>query len=258
MLKIKILILLVSLLFLIISSNISGYAEEPQLKNEMPEELESFQERVERQALDYPQFFFLRGNLEKKEIALTFDDGPDSKYTPTILDILKEKDVPATFFLLGENILHYPGIIDRIAQEGHLIANHSWSHRNFEDLSPEEVLDEELLPTQALIQNNLGRDYQLPKIIRPPYGFIPDETIEYLGEKEWKVVNWSVDTFDWDSETNSPDNILERVKKYAHPGGVILLHSGGGNRENTVEALPEIISFLQKEGYEFITIDKMF
>lgn len=242
------------LLGLIIWSFQAGAAT-PVIRNELSSGLADFKDTVERQAREFPEFFFIsRPEIEEKRIALTFDDGPDGEFTPAILDILEEKNIKATFFLLGENVVQHQEVTLRIHQEGHLIGNHSWSHPDFRDLEGEEIIDREIEPTAEAISRITGEN---PAFIRPPYGTIEDKVIKKLGKQGYKIVNWSVDTFDWDVNLNSPDDIVQRVLKYAHPGDIILLHSGGGDRENTVEALPYIINSLQGKGFRFVTVKEL-
>jgi len=243
------------LLTICLTTPAPGAGSEPVLRNEMPENLLSFQEMVARQAREFPEFFFLsRPDLEQKLIALSFDDGPDRKYTPAILDILEEKEVPATFFLLGEAVEANPDIVRRISDEGHLIGNHSWSHPDFRDLHLSEIKGAEIEPTGTAIAAITG---EKPHLIRPPYGAINDQDLQELGKQGWKIINWSVDSFDWLEGSNSPEQIRERVLQYVRPGDIILLHSAGGNRSTTVEALPGLIQDLQERGFDLITIDQL-
>lgn len=221
--------------------------------NEMPTYLQSFKDTVERQAQDFPGIFYLSGNPETKRVALTFDDGPDEHYTPAILDILQEYGVKATFFVLGQQVQRFPHITLEIHEAGHTIGNHSYSHPDFRKLSCEEII-EEITSTDQLLQELHISSHPY---LRPPYGAIRDETITYLGAKDWVIVNWSLDTFDWDTDHTSPEAILDHVQAYSHPGAIILLHNAGGNRSATVEALPNLITYLQEQGYELITIDSL-
>ncbi len=243
------------LLFFILLWSPDIFGSTQVLRNEMPPHLVPFQKTVERQARDFPEFFFLSNpKITEKKAVLTFDDGPDGEFTPAILDILREKEVKATFFLLGENVNQFPGITLKIHQEGHLIGNHSMTHTNFQELEVREIIEQEIIPTEEAIYRITG---EKPVFIRPPYGSIQDEAIKALGKKGYRIVNWSVDSFDWDRELNKPEAIIERVLSYLHPGDVILMHSAGGNRENTVAALPEIIDALREKGYSLTTIDKL-
>jgi len=222
-------------LFIILINSISVFAE-PDLPSQ--------------QAETFPDSFFIRGNEEKKEVALTFDDGPDPKNTPQILDILKENDIKATFFLVGQQVKEYPEITARIKDEGHQLANHSYSHRNFSQFKDDYIVNNEIYLTSMIIEIITG---YYPKILRPPYGEINNSTVKKLKQKNWKIVNWSIDTHDWflDSE-----QIIEIIKDEHHKGGIVLMHSTERN-ETTVKILPEIIEILKKAGYEFRTITQL-
>jgi peptidoglycan-N-acetylglucosamine deacetylase len=191
----------------------------------------------------------------KKQIAITFDDGPDGKYTPEILDVLKEYNVKATFFLLGQNMEYYPEMARRIVDEGHAVGNHSYSHPDFRYLTVEDALQKQVIKTQQVFEDILGFR---PAYFRPPYGAVTDEQIRVLCEEGMIIIDWSIETFDWSDTQNSPEKILNRIKKYHHGGAVILMHSAGGDRSNSITVLPQIIEFLQNEGYELVTIDEMF
>ncbi|MCK8828571.1 polysaccharide deacetylase family protein [Natroniella acetigena] len=173
--------------------------------------------------------------------------------TPEILDILKEKNIKATFFVLGQNVKQFPEIAKRITDEGHQIANHSWEHENFTDLTNEEVLYDEVIPTSEKIEKVTG---VYPTIVRPPFGAITDETIEFLGYQGWKLVNWSIDSFDWHYAQDTHEEIVGQVERHYHPGGIVLLHNGVIHKQ-TVQALPEIIELLREDGYEFKTVDQL-
>lgn len=185
-------------------------------------------------------------------IAITFDDGPDLKYTPKILDILKEKDVKATFFVVGIQVNKYPEVLQRIETEGHLIGNHSYNHPSFTSLTAEQ-LEEEIRSTDEKIEAVLGH---VPELVRPPYGAINDAsraTLDALGKK---VVLWNIDPRDWDG--TSVKDMMENIMGNAHDGGNILLHSFGSKFvENTVEMLPVLIDQLKEEGYTFVTVDEL-
>ncbi|MDW7739144.1 MAG: polysaccharide deacetylase family protein [Bacillota bacterium] len=226
------------------------------LRNEFLDSiLIEFKETVENQARKFPECFYLHSPSNKKQIALTFDDGPDGRYTPGILDVLKECNVKATFFLLGQNMELNPEMTKRIVDEGHAVGNHSYSHPDFRYLKVEEAHQKQVIKTQQIFEEILGFR---PAYFRPPYGVVTDEQIKVLCEESMIIVNWSIETFDWSDTQNSPGKILDRIKRYHHEGAVILMHSAGGDRSNTITVLPELIEFLQNEGYEFVTIDRMF
>ena len=190
----------------------------------------------------------------RKVIALTFDDGPDGKYTPKVLDVLKQYQIKATFFLVGSQVEKYPDVVKRIVDEGHDIGNHSWSHKDLSKLDA-KALDEQLARTQQAIEKASGF---VPDLVRAPYGAISPALIDYLHDNELKHVAWTVDPKDWAGTSVSV--MRDNIRKHAKPGGIILLHSFGGRKnalDHTLQLLPLIIGDLQKAGYEFATVDDM-
>ncbi|OXM16356.1 polysaccharide deacetylase [Paenibacillus herberti] len=194
--------------------------------------------------------YYNGSDKDEKQVALTFDDGPDRIVTPKILKILKEHDVKATFFLLGNKAEANPDIVKLIAEDGHIIGNHSWSHPDFKNLSAVEMR-QEIEDTQTLLEEIVG--YR-PTLFRPPYGSLGKEKLEQIHEMNLAVVNWSVDTTDW-SGTPSED-ILELVRQQLFPGGIILQHTSNGKNQlaNTIEALEKMIPELKDKGYSYVTI----
>lgn len=194
------------------------------------------------------------GPSNAKKIALTFDDGPDAKYTGQILDILKQYNIKATFFVIGKRVSAYPETVRRIANEGHAIGNHTWSHPDLTKISQKDFLSQ-LNETNSLLKKIIG---YTPLIVRPPFGSVNATVIQEAKTEGLKLITWSVDTRDW--EGISKEKIMENVKKEVKPGGIILQHSSGGkngNLSNTVEALPQIIEYLKENHYEFVTVPEL-
>lgn len=189
--------------------------------------------------------------LPPSRIALTFDDGPDATNTAKILDILAQEQVTATFFVVGERVPRFPAIIERIFNEGHLLANHSKTHRDLSDLTNEEIIDLELDPTSQAVEKITGF---YPTVMRPPYGSLRVDSISYLLENGWKIVRWSLDTFDWDNSRNSPEQIIQRVSELHHPNAIVLMHCNG---RETVAVLPQLINVLRELGYDFVTVTQL-
>ncbi len=199
----------------------------------------------------FPQFptLYHQGAGGEHQVALTFDDGPDDEWTPQILDILKAANVKAAFFIVGVNAEHYPDLVRRIVDEGHEIGNHTYYHPNLALCWPEHVRVE-LNATQLLIEALTGRSTTL---FRPPYAadtspsqvseLTPLEIAQELG---YMNVLENIDPQDWSKP--GADIILQRVKQQRRDGNIILLHDGGGNREQTVEALPKILDWLHTRG----------
>lgn len=196
----------------------------------------------------------LYGDRRLKVVALTFDDGPDDYYTPQILDILKEKNVPATFFMMGKNVAKYPQQVKRIVQEGHGIGNHTYDHPDLRKAWTTDVTNQ-IQSTQYELMRVVGRQ---PDLFRPPYGALTKADVKLLNELGFRNILWSVDTLDWKGKTG--EEILEIVHEQVFPGGIILQHNfgaTGGELHGTIEALPMIIDELRKEGYTFVTVQTM-
>ncbi len=196
----------------------------------------------------YPTIIHL-GSVPADRVALTFDDGPDPRWTPQILDILKRYNVHATFFVLGRNAEDHPELIQRILREGHEIGSHTYSHPNLSEASPEKITLE-LNATQRLIEWLGSRSTIL---FRPPYNadsmpasLADTRPIVQATEAGYITVGESVDPQDWDRP--GADEILQRIKHQRGEGNVILLHDAGGDRSQTVEALPGIIEYLLTRG----------
>lgn len=183
---------------------------------------------------------------QKKYVALTFDDGPNPKTTPMLLDILKEKNVKATFFCLGSNVDKYPEIAKRAADEGHLVCSHTYSHKNLNKLSADEIKNEMERADQA-IQAATG---QRPKYIRPPYGNANDTVKQTIDRP---LVNWSVDPEDW--KIRNAAQITSRVVAATEEGDIILSHD---IYSETVNSVAGTIDQLRAQGYEFVTVDQLF
>lgn len=189
-----------------------------------------------------------------KRVALTFDDGPDKKYTPLILDVLKKREVKATFFVVGIQVAKYGDVLKRITAEGHAIGNHSWDHADLTKRTAEQIA-EQIGKTDNAIHKALGTGTDL---FRPPYGAADDKVKKSAEAAHQHLVQWTVDTRDWAGTT--PEEILEKVKKQTKPDGIILMHCFGGKNgklDNTVEALPKMIDYLKEEGYTFVTVPEL-
>ncbi len=195
-----------------------------------------------------------------KVISLTFDDGPDPTYTPQILDILKEKKVPATFFIVGENAEMHPDILKRAYNEGHLIGNHTFTHPDISASSSIRT-DLEFDITERLIQSILWHDTIL---FRPPYGEdvepeSPDQVAPLLKSNSlWYVtVGMKIDPSDW--QKPGVDKIIQNTLTQADNGrwNIVLLHDGGGDRSETVAALPGLIDTLRNAGYTIVALNTL-
>ncbi|MFD5784695.1 polysaccharide deacetylase family protein [Streptomyces sp. NPDC126933] len=181
-------------------------------------------------------------------IALTFDAGP-AKDTPRLLDILKEKKVPATFFLLGKNhVVKHPDLVRRMAAEGHEVANHTWTHQILTERDADEVR-EELSRTQNAIEKITGHK---PTLMRPPQGRTDDQVAEVSRDLGLAQILWSATAKDY--STTDSALIKKRVLDQADRDGIILLHD---IYAGTVPAVPGIIDELKKRGYTFVTVPQL-
>jgi len=195
-------------------------------------------------------------------VAITFDDGPDGRWTPKILDILKAKKAPATFFVIGKNMAAKPGLVAREVREGHDVGSHTWTHPDISKV-PAAQTALELSATQRLFETITGRSMRL---FRPPYfgdaePSTPREVAPLLAAQTqgYLSVGLRIDPDDWDHpNAQTPQHILDvvlsRLKDKARPGQVVLLHDSGGDRSRTVEALPKLIDALRAHGYKLVTI----
>lgn len=204
--------------------------------------------------LKYPNTLVLRGSLTDKKVALTFDDGPDPRYTPQILDVLKQYDAKATFFLIGARAAAHRSITERIVKEGHVVGNHTFWHPNLVKEGVER-LEWGVKETENALNEILG--YR-PSLFRAPYGGLNEELVEKLGEIGYSAIGWSVDSLDW--MQLSPEQIEKNVLSNIHLGAIILMHDGGHwtmDLLGTVQSLHKIIPALQRDGVEFVTIPEL-
>lgn len=180
-----------------------------------------------------------------KKVALTFDDGPHPTYTVQLLDGLKKRGVRATFFVIGKHAEEYPELISRMQEEGHLIGNHTYSHLQLKKSNREEF-KEELKKTNAIIEEITGEKVQY---VRPPYGCWDKDFEEELS---MFPILWDVDPVDWRS--GNAGYVVQRVIGKVQEGDIVLLHDYYGS---SVEAALQIVDVLQKQGYEFVTVEEL-
>lgn len=202
---------------------------------------------------------------QSKKIALTFDDGPDPSWTPQILDILKQKQVPATFFVIGLNANAAPQIVKREFNEGHELGNHTYTHKQFDENTQPGIIKVELNLDERLIESTVGVKTLL---FRPPYGI--DHQPETADEVSmlpipqslgYMLVGAWIDPHDWGEPGGGAppptDLIVQRVLGDLPRGNIIMMHDGGGDRSHTVAALPRIIDGVRKAGYEIVPVSEL-
>jgi peptidoglycan-N-acetylglucosamine deacetylase len=197
-------------------------------------------------------------NPPKKQVALTFDDGPNGKYTLEILEILKTHDVKAAFFFPAKNIKRQPGIAIAVREQGHIIGNHTYDHPHLNLLSEEQILMQ-IEKTEKVFEEALNLK---PKFFRPPYGEYNKAVEKMIREKGYKLVLWDMACYSMDWLNRSPEIIYEISTAKVKDGSIILLHDGRNIKEdvprhNTVEALRLIIPGLRQKGFDIVGIDKI-
>ena len=184
-----------------------------------------------------------------KVAALTFDDGPWPETTQQVLDILDREQIKATFFVVGQHIQNYPELLKKIVEAGHSLGNHTQHH--YTHTLDRQTAAREIEETADLIFQMTG---VTTKLFRPPGGNLYNGLADYAQAEGYGVMMWSADSEDYYVSTPT---LIDKVLTQTTPGGIILLHDGGGDRSNTVEALPQIITALKQQGYQFVTIPEL-
>lgn len=198
-----------------------------------------------------------RAPVPVKAVALTFDDGPDPRFTPDILKVLSDKGVKAAFFSVGHRVIDNPDLVQEVHRAGHMLGNHSDSHAIWINFSLHKRLRQEVTDTNKAIKQCTG---QVPHFYRAPHGFKNPALGDILTQEGMIAVGWQVRGFD--AVSTNAAKIAERIVDKARAGGVILLHDGAGlqggdDRSATVDALPVIIDGLRARGFEIVRLDKL-
>lgn len=188
------------------------------------------------------------GPRDRDRIALSFDDGPDPRVTPALLDLLKERDIKASFFLIGKKVKEEPELVERIHREGHHIGNHSWSHSYFFDLFSAKKMARELEDCSEAIRSITGTR---PSSFRPPYGVTNPMLRKAVQRSGLRTIGWDVRSLDVNS---SEGKCRERILKKVRPGSVILLHD---TEEMILKLLPGLIDTLTERGYELRPLEEV-
>lgn len=194
--------------------------------------------------------FVKEGGAQGRDVALTFDDGP-GPYTPQVLDVLEREHVPATFFVIGQEIHDFGSSTEREIRDGFVIGDHTENHPMLAHLSAHDQ-KEQLFEQAARIEILGGRK---PHLFRPPYGSFNTTTFHLLHQMKMLMVLWSVDTDDY--EQPGVETIVKRALEGAKPGAIILMHDAGGNREQTVAALPQVIRAIRARGLRLVTVPRL-
>ncbi|WML51351.1 polysaccharide deacetylase family protein [Neobacillus sp. PS3-12] len=192
-------------------------------------------------------------HTSKKLIALTFDDGPNPKYTPQVLELLKQYDAHATFFEIGYRMEQYPQIVQQVVQAGHELGNHSMTHQN------EKKVGAQSMSLDIIMADKVIQKYQPNhlKLFRPPGGYIDNALLQKANQLGYKIILWSYhqDTKDW--SLPGAQVIADHTIRNARSGDIVLLHDGGGDRSRTVQALKLILPALKQQGYQFVTVSEL-
>ncbi len=204
-----------------------------------------------------PQFrlfgnFICSGNASKKQIALTFDDGPDPRSTPQLLDLLRAEKIPAAFFCIGKYVEKNPELAARIVREGHLLENHSYTHSNFTNFFPRARLREELSRAQSVIAQATG---VAPKYFRPPVGLSNPNTFRAARDLKLQVIGWNVRSLD--TVIGEPAQIVARIRLGLQPGAIILLHDGNIPAAKLLATVKSLLDTLRGLGYEVVRLDEL-
>jgi len=191
---------------------------------------------------------------DQKVISLTFDDGPDPKNTPIVLDVLKKHNTPATFFLVGSRAEKYPELVKRIANEGHEIGNHSMNHSNYNGKTI-EFLRNDIKQCNEIIHKICG---QRPVLYRPPGGYLSYDLVSLTQKEKVKIAYWTYqqDSKDWKSSSKAPQ-ISNHIIKNLKPGQIIILHDGSSNGLESAKALDLLIPELKHMSYNLVTMGEL-
>lgn len=194
------------------------------------------------------------GNTNEKVLYLTFDAGYENGCTAKILDTLKEKQVPAAFFLVGNYIRQSPDLVRRMVAEGHTVGNHTMHHYDMSRLSDKAAFSKELTDLEALYKETVGQE--LPKFYRPPQGIYSEENLEMAQELGYKTLFWSLAYVDWNNDAQpTREAAFAKLLPRTHNGAVVLLHS---TSKTNAEILGELIDKWKEAGYRFGTLEELF
>jgi len=196
--------------------------------------------------------FICRGKTSSRQVALTFDDGPDARSTPALLELLRNEGVPATFFCIGKRVAAERELASRIADEGHLLGNHTYHHSNLTNFFGPRLLREELQLTQAAIAASTG---VAPLHFRPPMGLSNPFTFYVARRLGLRVLGWTIRSLD--TRITQPERVVQRVSARLEPGAIILLHDGNIPAERLVLTVKLLLAKLREQNYLVVRLDKL-
>ena len=187
--------------------------------------------------------------ITEKKICLTFDDGPHPVVTPILLELLKKNNIKATFFCIGKNIQLYPQIAKQIFEEGHVIANHSYSHHKLIDLFPTKKIEKELIKTNELIFLLTNKKV---KLFRPPFGITNPNIAKAVTNLKLTTIGWNIRSLD--TVIKESNKVFERIIKRIKPGSIILLHD---TDMNVIDVVEKVISYASDHGIAIVPIEEL-
>ncbi len=226
-----------------------GFAAVNQLRPETTAIPAQAPENAEPNRPAEPRITFNWVHVDAPYIAMTFDDGPNPKLTPKLLDMLAARHIKATFFVIGQNAAAYPELVARIVREGHEIGNHSWSHPNLARMSDESVRLQ-LKRTDEAIQRAANIR---PVLLRPPYGSITTRQKQWIHDQfGYEIIIWDVDPLDW--RRPGPMVVSNRILRETRPGSIVLSHD---IHPGTIEAMPATLDQLAAKGFKFVTVSEL-
>jgi len=196
--------------------------------------------------------FICHGTSDKHQVALTFDDGPDPRATPALLDLLREHDVEAAFFVIGKKVDAAPELANQILRDGHLLENHTYEHSNATNFYSTKKLTAELTRTQQTIQKHTGTT---PRFFRPPVGLSNPNTFHAAVALRLKVIGWNIRSLD--RRITDPEQIVKRIERGLKPGAIILLHDADIPADRLVATVKLLLAKLREHGYEVVRLDRM-
>jgi peptidoglycan/xylan/chitin deacetylase (PgdA/CDA1 family) len=189
------------------------------------------------------------GNTQEKFVSVTFDDGPDAVKTPILLNTLRKHQVNATFFCIGKNLAGQEHLLRQMDEEGHLLGNHSFSHSKWFDLFPAKKMRTELVETDHLIKNAIGKS---PILFRPPFGVVNPMVNNALKNMHWQAVCWSIRSLD--TMNRDPQKTRQKILSQLKPGAIILLHDHTPFTENQLD---DLLMGIKEAGYAIVPLDKL-
>ncbi len=196
--------------------------------------------------------FICHGKSDKRQVAITFDDGPDPRATPALLELLREHDVEAAFFVIGKKVDATPELANQILRGGHLLENHTYEHSNATNFYSTRKLTTELTRAQQTIQKHTGTT---PRFFRPPVGLSNPNTFHAATALRLKVIGWNIRSLD--RRSTDPEQIVRRIERGLKPGAIILLHDGNIPAERLVLTVKLLLAKLREHGYEVVRLDRM-